>query len=286
MALERFSEWIKDIYQQPIVRRIYKICLILIFFGIWFLPHILSGISTTSHIVLYFLITLLFSIEVIETKLYDIEASVEAGNEAYISSDEAYDFISSKFSDIDDCKICMTNYAGVSRSTRDTLDEAYKCDAKIFLLLKHPNNTVNNNQSKQVQQSIELMYHYYKKYNNLFVRFYHTQSSLKGIKVSEEYIGLGWYTFEDRAGEDINVWGSQNPTIIFSSSIDKNFDVVNEWYMKVFSNLWNDSESMLEMCDSGTESYRNWVESDGQKKQWVEEMSEGQPHHRDYFLCQ
>jgi hypothetical protein len=64
-------------------------------------------------------------------------------------------------------------------------------------------------------------------------------ASLRGRSFDNKYIALGWYTY-DRENQ---LWGAEN-SVILAPCNDEDGKNLNDWFNKVFDDLWADAETL------------------------------------------
>ena len=90
-------------------------------------------------------------------------------------------------------------------------------------------------------------------HDGLRVRFYSEMASLRGRKFSNKLLNVGWFTYDLRPGEipveqePVQVWGDTNPLVSIASA-EKDFDVVESMFSRVFKNLWDRADLPKDIC--------------------------------------
>ena len=91
-------------------------------------------------------------------------------------------------------------------------------------------------------------------YDNIRIRFYNEPPSLRGRKFGNRLVNVGWFTYELQQKEDLSadclrIWGHNNPLVSIASS-EKDFDVVEGMFSKVFKNLWGRADLPRKICNA------------------------------------
>ena len=162
-------------------------------------------------------------------------------------------------------------------------------NSEVFLLLKHPASIEEPELKNQVYTFIEeTLPAYFGTYEGLHVRFYSYQATLNGIKVGQSHIGVGWYTFHDENGFPRKVNDDLNPTLVYPRENVGNFEVVDEWFKDVFTEIWLGSDSLADMYESGDpQQLVEWVDQSNseEKRELIARHSDGHPEERaELFL--
>jgi len=125
--------------------------------------------------------------------------------------------------------------------------------SELFLLLQSPKKqeVFIKYQKGRICGGIEVLAEMLRGYNKAKIRVYKEPASLRGIKLGNKLISIGWYTYDcrDKTLGDKQIWGHKNAMVtaplgtVEGRVLRKNFD-------EVFKNLWNNSSSLMEICGS------------------------------------
>lgn len=185
-----------------------------------------------------------------------------------------------------------------SGTVNQVVNKALNSGAHVKLLLKSP-KTMNLDEDDWREEYVRLrnsLTRYcdnFSNSDNLHIRFYEENATLRGRKIGNDVINVGWYTFDDRSGGITSVWGPQNPTIFLYDEDHENYSPINEFFEQVFEDLWESGTTVKTYCcqeqDYSDElgdkllpllseeefptklSHR--LKSNDQRQDWVEEIS-------------
>ena len=303
MVLESQWETLREIYRQSRVRRGTKIALLILLILAAFAIQLAPTYFSVPQNTLYLVALALLSLEVIETKMYDIEEevknvqdSLDEGTKIFTNTRDAYQYLqertfgypgtSTEAGDRANAnRIYLIHYLGSSFSTRNALTYAKDANSEVYILLKHPSSIEVEALRNQVYTFIEeTLPAYFGTYENLHVRFYKFQPTANGIKVGSNSIGVGWYTFHDEGGFPRKVNDDLNPTLVYIRKNFNNYEIINEWFNDVFIELWKKSETLSEMYESESPArIADWVEQSNteEKKQLLRRHSENHPETKE-----
>ena len=100
------------------------------------------------------------------------------------------------------------------------------------------------------------------RYDKIRVRFYRETPSLRGIRLGNRIVHVGWYTWDlrpdktDTNTEPVQIWGHNNASLSIAAS-EKDFEVVYRLFNKVFTNLWLRAELPKDVCNGCDEKTNN-----------------------------
>ena len=92
-------------------------------------------------------------------------------------------------------------------------------------------------------------------YDKLRIRFYSEVPSLRGRKFGNKLINVGWYTYDLRPEETpvetnpVQIHGHNNPLLSIAST-EKDFDIIESMFSKVFKNLWDSADLPKDICSA------------------------------------
>jgi hypothetical protein len=118
-------------------------------------------------------------------------------------------------------KIAEADLLEYSGATVDNLIiELRRQDAKIRLLIKHPDGLGPHQRRRILQQLHGLLYTRFRDYQKAEIRCYRAQASLRGRRLAPIAINVGWYT-PDISGR-FEILGDTNPLITAPLSLSFN----------------------------------------------------------------
>lgn len=88
-----------------------------------------------------------------------------------------------------------------------------------------------------------------KNYDKIRVRFYNQFPSIRGMKLGDRMLNLGWYTYDPRkeSTDPIQIWGHNNASLIITAE-DKDFASAKGLFDKGFNNLWKEADLPINVC--------------------------------------
>ena len=129
----------------------------------------------------------------------------------------------------------LIEYAG--QSTLPLIREIKDKGLKIRLLIQHPDK-ISGAQRQRSLTTLDTLYNtIFSDSTNFEIRCYRQPYSLRGRKIANKILELGWLT-PDIQNE--TTFGLVNPAILVDLSDRKN-DYLLRFFEKTFNNLWNDS---------------------------------------------
>lgn len=303
MLFESQWEQLRKVYGQSRIRRGVKVVLLVVLLLAVLTIELAPTYFSVPQNTLYLVAFTLLSLEVVETKLYDIEQdvedvqdSLEQGTKIFTNTRDAYQYLQEQAFGVPSStdttggsitanRIYLIHYLGSSFSTRNALTYAKDSNSEVYVLLKHPSSIEEQELRNQVYTFIEeTLPAYFGTYDKLHVRFYRFQPAVNGIKVGSNSLGVGWYTFHDEGGFPRKVNDDLNPTLVYTRDSFKNYEIVNEWFQDVFTELWKASETLSDMYDAGApERVVEWVEQSNteEKESLVARHSENHPETKE-----
>jgi hypothetical protein len=128
-----------------------------------------------------------------------------------------------------------------SATTADALlIELRRQNAKIRLLVKHP-DSVSAHQSRRIlQQIFALLNGRLRDYGKAEIRCYRAQASLRGRKIAPVAINLGWYTPDISGG--LEILGDTNPLVTAPLNSPEGRDLAR-MFDGLFKALWNAADT-------------------------------------------
>jgi len=263
MAVGQIIRQLFAFYRQRRIRRIGKAIVVVGgITGLLFLETIGFFLSVEANVLI--LVALAFvSLELIETKLYDIEDQVrtEDQSQLYETPRQAYsrlaEFIGSEPSG--PSEVYLISYYG-RMDIRELITTAVNNDFHVNLLLKYPSTlddstAIDDDEiNEQVGAFIEqvLPPALYDEYENLSIRFYRFPACVNAVKVSDEGIGVGWYVISSSDGQP-RAQGTEkdSPMFVYTQGAP-NYEPVDQWFRGVFTDLWKSAATLEEVYEQGS----------------------------------
>jgi len=123
----------------------------------------------------------------------------------------------------------------------------------IQLLVQHPEFAVGSQQRDRICSQIKAYSIEFEEYPQLRIRCYRERASVRGRKFDERLIYLGWYRYVAIQAKNQplveTVWGHNNPLISPTTEARESFNMMNEWFDQVFSELWKNGPALKEVCN-------------------------------------
>ncbi|MGB3672036.1 MAG: hypothetical protein WA783_21845 [Phormidesmis sp.] len=91
-------------------------------------------------------------------------------------------------------KAQLIQYSG--DMARQVIEKLLDEGAKVELLLQHPNKAFNKFQSDKIALFYKRVSIDFRNKNNLVVRYYKESASIRGIKLDNDFLSVGWYTLD------------------------------------------------------------------------------------------
>lgn len=140
----------------------------------------------------------------------------------------------------------------------------------IQLLLQHPSCAVSDEQRRRICAQIESYSMEHREYRHLRIRCYRGRASVRGRKFDDRLIHLGWYRYEASQAQNQKwmekVWGHDNPLISPTGEAKEIFNLLSEWFDRIFDEYWNSRGALLTTaCDECEELHalnipEDWLE--------------------------
>jgi hypothetical protein len=180
--------------------------------------------------------------------------SIDVTPHSYSQSESQEEGRSLLFEAIDDNDVDMIKMIEYSSATvRQVVEKALSDGIHVKLLLKNP-KTMDLDEDDWMEEYNRIrnsLRHYCDNITSsgdLYVRFYEENATLRGRKVGDDVINVGWYTFDGRTGGVTSVWGPQNPTIFFYEGDHENYPSMNNFFEEVFGHLWENGTTLRTFC--------------------------------------
>lgn len=309
MVLESQRRRLWEVYKRSRIRRGVKAIVLSLVLAIVLFADAVPAFLSLQGNILYLVVLVLISLEIIESKVYEIEDDIETvvrqklqdiedgldtnrSARAYRNTRSAYLSLGKSMRERSGGRVYLVHYLGSSFSTRHAITTAKDNEFEIYLLLKHPSTVddpsmiTNEDLKEQVFILIEqILPSYFKDYEDLHIRFYRYQASVNAIKISDRDLAVGWYTFHDENGQPRKVNDDLNPTLVFDQN-SANYSVMDEWFRDVFTELWQDAVTLEEMYEQGEpRKLEEWVDhEEAERRSLLNQLSEGHPKQKDQLF--
>lgn len=102
-----------------------------------------------------------------------------------------------------------------------------------------------------------------KDYENVHIRFYELDAAVRGRKIGDERLYIGWYTHNDPEDNDTSgIWGDINPTIHVPAGHD-GFDYLDNFFVgRAAKDLWDHGVSPMYLYEEEEVPWlRKWVQA-------------------------
>ena len=171
-----------------------------------------------------------------------------------------------------------------SGKVENVIDSLIREQCKVYLLLHSPTDgSINIRQEERIcNQIVTHMYSDFMGgdigYRNIRIRCYKSPGSIRGRNIDNKLINLGWYTYNKKTpGVPFDIWGHTNPHLtIKEDCID--FPEVKDWFNKIFSELWGDSQGLDTICEHCSKSHQFSLCKTSQFHDWIELVSKDDYH--------
>lgn len=274
MVLEKFKQRFVSYYREPKVRRGLKIVVLTIIGLGWVLSQYIANILTLEQTVLLALVLMVLSLEIVETKVYDIEGLFEESLRVHKDNYEVKDTISSHIDTNYPKKGFVISYSGSTGTSQSPIKRMIQRGTKVHILAKSPKDAINQDETELILDALKSRYEFDKEYTDIEVRFYEEQAAIKGVK-TDNLIVVSWYTFADERGR--KVMGHENPAIAVDSSEEYEFEVLTRFFEDVYFSLWNAGQTPIELYESEEcpETLERWVgrQRESEREEWLRAIS-------------
>lgn len=260
MVVEHIIERLFGFYRQDLIRRASKAVAFLGIALLLFFETVGFFLSIEANILILTALAFL-TLELIETKVYDIEKEVQTQNQyqMYNTASQAYTQISNLITaDSNEAdKLYLISYYGRT-DVKNLIAEAVENGYEVYLLLKHPSTADDSTtiEANDINESIGRFVEdvmppaLYEEHKNLRIRFYKHPVSLNAVKVSGEGIAVGWYVIASSDGQPREVEDNDkhNPMFVFTQEA-RDYETSDRWFRNVFNDLWEDAETPEEIYE-------------------------------------
>lgn len=206
--------------------------------------------------------------ESIETRVKNLESLLKApipiNSNQTSSNSRLVDFIKTEHPR----QVDMLEYS--STTVQELIRHAVHVRSRIRLLLKAPATAISYYQGERICERIRTIYNDFFE-ANLEIRCYSKHASLRGRKLDDRLINVGWYTYDIRDLEmsEDQIWGHNNPLITLESE-EEGFSKIKRFFDKVFENMWKNAVPLKDICTDcefqrretcDVKDATNWLES-------------------------
>ncbi|WOH38232.1 hypothetical protein RI844_03060 [Thalassotalea fonticola] len=124
-----------------------------------------------------------------------------------------------------------------------------KRGAKVDLLLKHPATEELDVQKKKMRL-LEPRWRDYPNPEDVQIRFYKEQASVRGVAVDGKVLGLSWYTYQQRGEAAPEPWLFGHSNLHIGFPCNSSAGTESEFFDNLFNTLWKNAQPM-------------WIEASG-----------------------
>lgn len=274
MVLEKYKQTFVKHYSKPKVRRGLKLAFVTVVGLGWVISQYVTSVLTLEQTVLFALILLLVSLEIVETKIYDIEdlfnTPIGVHKDNYAVDDTISEDVDTNYPQ----KGFIISYSGSTGTSKSPVKQMIQRGAQIHILAKNPANAINPDETDLILEALKSRYEFDKEYDDIEVRFYDEQASIKGLK-TDDLLVMSWYTFAQERGRE--VMGHENPALTVKSSNDYEFEILGRFFEDVYYALWNVGQTPAELYESDDcpDALERWVgrQRDTEREDWLRAIS-------------
>jgi hypothetical protein len=133
---------------------------------------------------------------------------------------------------------------------RPLLEQLAEAGTNVRLLLKHPDSVGRAQREKILSTSRYIKgYLFRNRPDAISIRFYTIPATLRGRRLDNRLLNIGWYTPDLAAGGQLTDWeivGHMNPTITGYLQTSEGY-ALNVMFSRTFDGLWNSSVAAAEI---------------------------------------
>lgn len=261
--------------------------IITLFMGAYLVSPFFTTIISLEQNILLFILLIMASLEIIETRLYDIEEQVGKSSSVFKDYFYALDELNDIIDNGEHETAHILVYSCGWNRVQDTIEHLIRKEVKIRLLVKDPVSTVNENEQALTISALTWLWDFHERYDNLEIRFYEAQGSVMAFKLND-HLQIGWYTY-DQQGDRI-VWGHKNAAIQFSSEDTEEHQIIDRWFCNHFYALWKggitpkkfyEREKDKIEGERKAKKFLEWIETEApdigdRRKEWLDQISKGE----------
>jgi hypothetical protein len=127
-----------------------------------------------------------------------------------------------------------------------------KVQCKLSILMQQPKADkvlVIKYQEGRICGSVKILAQKLRSYDKARLRFYREPASLRGMKLGDKLIWMGWYTYDirDKSLGNRQIWGDVN-AVVAASLPTAEAQALAATFDKVFGNLWENASTPKEIC--------------------------------------
>ncbi|WP_411967480.1 hypothetical protein [Haloferax sp. YSSS75] len=274
MVLEKYKQNFIKHYSKPKVRRGLKLGFVTIIGLGWVVSQYVTSVLTLEQTVLFALVLLLVSLEIVETKIYDLENLFNEPISAHRDNYDVDDTISGHFDSNYPAKGFIISYSGSTGTSKSPVKQMIQRGTKVHILAKNPAHAINPDETDLILEALKSRYEFDKEYDDIEVRFYSEQASIKGLK-TDNLLVMSWYTFAKERGRE--VMGHENPAVTVNSNKDYEFEILSRFFEDVYFALWNAGQTPIELYESNKcpDALARWVDRqrNTEREDWLRAIS-------------
>jgi len=291
MAISSYIRRLSGIYRRRRIRRGVKILAAAAVITLLLLLEIVSAFTPVGVTTLVLVALATVSIELIESKVYDIEEKIASEREyqLYETPRQAYKALTTYVdSTVEGEKnIYLINYLGRGDITRELITTAVEEEYDIYLLLKYPStlddstgitdDEINEQVFRFVVQTLPPAF--FSEHENLTIRFYPFPASVNGVKVADEGVGVGWYVIPSEDGQPRTQGREKLSPMLVATAQSREYDLLDQWFREVFTDFWESSFTLAELYErADSDQLCTWVGNHPDRREsLIAEMSEDHP---------
>jgi len=142
----------------------------------------------------------------------------------------------------------MIQYSG--DMIRRVVEKLLEKGATVELLIQHPSKAPNQFQIEKMASFQHRAKYDFKNNQNLIIRYYKETASLKGVKLDDSFLSMGWYIYRNKSKSEIEPWlyGHNNATISVLLG-GPEFRDLAATFDETFQALWETAEPYGENID-------------------------------------
>jgi hypothetical protein len=291
MAISSYIRKLHRVYRQRRIRRVAKTLATVGAIVLLFALEIATTFSSVAVTTLILVALAAVSLELVESKVYDIEEEVttERGYRLHETPRQAYSALTEHIDSTAEGEKCvyLINYIGRGDITRNLITTAVEEGYDIYLLLKYPSTLddsaavadgeINEQVFRFVVQTLPPAF--FSEHENMTIRFYPFPASINGVKIGDRSGGVGWYVISSADGQP-RAQGREklSPMLVWTEQ-SREYELLDQWFRGVFADIWERSFTLAELYERGDSKQLNtWVENHPDRREpLVAEMSEGHP---------
>lgn len=130
------------------------------------------------------------------------------------------------------------------------ISDQVQCELRILMQKpKADKEVVIKYQEGRICGSVKILSQKLRSYHKARLRFYREPASLRGMRLGDEIICMGWYTYDirDKTLGNKQIWGDANAMVVASLPTAES-QALAATFDTVFGNLWENSSKPKEVC--------------------------------------